>query len=256
MAAESPIAAVEYAGVQLEQGLPAVYIPRANAVVIADVHLGYEEEMASTGVFLPRVQLRKALSIIESLAVRHPGARLVVAGDLKQSFSRLLRQERLEVPRFIKAALDAGFREVVVVRGNHDNFVSHIVKSAGGEFVEDYLDLGGGIVVAHGHKKIDADFQVLVMGHEHPAIQVSMAGGRAKFPVFLAVPLERGSIALVLPPTGAYQVGNVVSTIRENYLSPIIKEEGLVEEAIPIIVDDGGNMVLVKLSLLDSLLTA
>lgn len=251
---DSPLALAAEKGVVLEEGLPAVYVEHADAVVIADVHLGYEEEMAGVGVFLPRAQLRRALELLESLATRHRGARLVIAGDLKHSFSRLLRQERLEVPRLLQRAQELGFREVIVVRGNHDNFVSHIVKAAGAEFLEDHLDLGKGVVVAHGHRDPQTSYELLLMGHEHPAIQVSMAGGRAKFPVFLAVPLEDGSEALVLPPAGAYQVGNVVSTIRENYLSPIIKEKGVVEEAVPVIVDEAGNMVLLKLSMLESIL--
>ncbi len=252
---ESPLAALAEKGVMLEEGLPAVYVEHANTVVIADVHLGYEEEMASTGVYLPRIQLRHAEKLIDSLATRHPGATLVVAGDLKQSFSKLLRQERVEVSRFIDYALQAGFKKVIVVRGNHDNFVSHIVRDRGGEWVEDLLDLGHGIIVAHGHKRVEADYELLIMGHEHPAVQVTMAGGRTKFPVFLAVPLESERTALVLPPTGAYQVGNVVTTFRENYLSPIIREEGIIEESVPVIVDETGNMVLVKLSLLETLLT-
>jgi len=255
MLSASPLAVLEEKGVLLEDGLPAAYVEHANTVVIADVHLGYEEEMARSGVYLPKLQLRKALALLDSLAARHRGATLVVAGDVKHSFSRLLRQERVEVARFVAHAVQAGFKRVVVVRGNHDNFVSHIVRDHGGEWVEDLVDLGRGVIVAHGHKKISADYEIIIIGHEHPAVQVSMASSRAKFPAFLAVPLDGGQLALVLPPAGAYQVGNVVSTYRENYLSPIIRDHGLVEDAVPVIVDEAGNMALLKLSLLDTLLT-
>jgi len=239
-------------GVQLVDGLPAVYVERANTIVVADIHLGYEEAMTEEGVYLPRVQLRRAMSLLESLASRYPGARLVIAGDLKHHFSRLLRQERIEIAKLVLKARDLGFRETVLVRGNHDNYAVIVLKGLGVDIVDE-LDLGGGVLVFHGHKKPDQDYELGIMGHEHPALQVSVGGGRTKFPVFLSVPLEGGGSLLVLPPAGAYQVGNVVTARRSSYLSPIIREKGLVEEAVPIIVDETGLVPLISLGILETL---
>ena len=216
---------------------PAVFLPRSDIVVVADVHLGYESALARTGVFLPMVQLRKAVELIKRAREETGASRLVINGDIKHVFEKLTRQEKLEVPKLVREAFDAGFREVIVVRGNHDNYVSGILKSLGVEFVEERLDLGSGITVTHGHKDVRG-FDFAILGHEHPATNVSIGGSKIKLPVYLSVPMKDGSRALVLPPIGAYQAGNDVSLHRDNYLSPMIKERGVVEDAVPLIYDD------------------
>ncbi len=238
-------------GVEAIEGLPAVKVE--GYVVIADLHLGYEEAMAREGVFLPRVQLRNALVVLRRLS-RVKARRLIVAGDIKHAFDKLLKSERAETRRFLEEALTV-FSEVLVLRGNHDNYISGVVKETGADFIEEpYIKIGD-IHVTHGHKDPGEYGRVIILGHEHPAIQVRVAGSRVKFPVFLKVPLEGGSTAIVLPATGTYQTGNIVGAQRSLYLSPIIKHRGLVEEALPYIMDESGKLIkLVPLSLLEEIL--
>ena len=233
--------------------MPAVYIDKGY-LVVADLHLGYEEAMSRDGVYLPRVQLQNALKLLRRLSELGV-PRLVIAGDIKHAFDRLLKSERLEVSRFLSEATSV-FREVIVLRGNHDNYVSGVVRDSGAEFVDaDMLDIGG-ITVAHGHKMLKDRGDIVVMGHEHPAVQVRVGGSRVKFPVILKVPLEGGGVVVVAPPAGTYQTGNVVTTSRESYLSPLIREEGLVEAAIPYIIDEpAGVMELARLDLLERVLS-
>jgi len=240
-------------GVVLLRGVPAVYLRKENAIVVADIHLGYEESMARQGVFLPRMQARKALRILRE-ARRVTGAtKLFVDGDIKHEFGRLLKSEKLEVARLLKGVFDAGYREVVVVRGNHDNYIRPVIESLGGEMAED-LSLGE-ITLTHGHKKISEAPGLIVIGHEHPSVSLSISGVKARFPAFLLVPLvDSESTVLVLPALGAYQTGNPVGLDRRAYLSPLIREKGDVGEAVPIIVDETeGLMPLPKLSLLAGL---
>lgn len=218
-------------GIYALPGLPAVRV--GDSIIIADLHLGYEEALSRDGVYLPHVQLRNALRTIREIAAATPTAvRLIVAGDIKHTFNKLLRSEREEVSAFIREA-QAHFKEVIVVRGNHDNFISPIVKAEGAEFIDEGADLGRGITVIHGHKKPGAGGDVFILGHEHPAIQIRVGGSRVKFPVFLKVPLESGGTAIVVPAMGTYQTGNVISTINSAYLSPLIRDEGIVRLAVP-----------------------
>jgi len=241
-----------YDRVYVVSGLPAVYI-EGGALVIADLHFGYEEALAGDGVFLPRVQLRKALELLSSLSRLGLSRRLVIAGDIKHSFSRLLWQERREVSRFIEEAFNHGFNEVVVVRGNHDNYISHVVRKSGGEFVEDPITFGR-IAIAHGHRNEDVG-DILVIGHEHPAIQVTVGGSRVKLPIFLMIPLKDGRRVLVLPPAGSYQTGNIVTLERESYLSPIIRSYGVLEDAdVVIFYEETGAMPIVKLGMLKQII--
>ncbi|GAB6148556.1 metallophosphoesterase [Stetteria hydrogenophila] len=234
-------------GLLLLDGLPAVYHSRSRTLIVSDVHLGYEEYMAGLGVYLPRLQLKEAAESIRKALRVVDAKRVVVNGDLKHAYEKLLSQERIETVKLARLAEELGV-ELVLVRGNHDTFIAPLLKKLGVEVVEDYLDLGGGVVLAHGHKKVDVDFEVLVIGHEHPALQVDVAGARVKLPALLEAPLEDGSTAVVLPALGVYQTGNPVTLSRTQYLSPIIKERALIEEAIVWIVDkEAGTHKLARL---------
>ncbi len=227
------------------EGTPVLYHARSGSILLADLHLGYEQAMAELGVFLPRVQLRKALSALEKALDSAKPKRVVIVGDVKHVFDRLLRQEAIEVSRLVGWLREKGVAEVMVVRGNHDNYIQGVVTKSSGEFVEDYVDLGGGVAATHGHKRVGVDAEVLVIGHEHPALQVSVGGSRIKYPAFLLVPRREGGLIVVLPATGVYQTGNPVSLVGDAYLSPYVREEGVVEDAIPVISDESvGALVL------------
>lgn len=232
-------------GLAIVQGAPALLHEPSSTLIVADIHLGYEEAMARTGVFLPRLQLPKALDTLKSLVGGLGVRRVIINGDLKHAFNKLLKQEASETVRLVEGLREAGAREVVLVRGNHDNFIQGLLRKLGVEVVEDYLDLGNGALLAHGHKNVNIDYEVLIIGHEHPAVQINVGGGKVKYPAFLLVPLESGEQVIVLPALGSYQTGNPVSLSRDQYLSPIIREKAVIEEAVPILIDETiGSMTL------------
>lgn len=230
------------------EGLPALYHERSGTLIVTDVHLGYEEYMAKLGVYLPRLQLKGAVETVRAAVDAVNARRVVVVGDIKHAYEKLLRQERVEVAKFTRFLTEELGVEMVLVRGNHDTFVSPLLRKLGVDVVEDYLDLGGGVILAHGHKNIEDDFEVVVMGHEHPALQVDVAGARVKLPALLEVPLDNGSTAVVLPALGVYQTGNPLSLDRSQYLSPIIRGHARIEDAIVWVVDrDAGTHKLARL---------
>ncbi|NPA84929.1 MAG: metallophosphoesterase [Crenarchaeota archaeon] len=211
--------------------LPVGALVYKDYAVVADLHLGFEEEMGRKGVFLPPAQLKRALSVLGS--VSKVARKLVVAGDLKHQFGRLGRAERRDVEEFL-TAVEAKGMELVLVRGNHDNFVRKIVEDRGFDVVE-VLDLDGGIRVIHGHKEAELG-EVTLMGHEHPSIAVrDPVGAVAKFPCFLRVPAG-GRELVVLPAVGLYQSGTNVTPSGEAYLSPILRGLDL-RRAVPYVAD-------------------
>ena len=231
--------------------LPALYLKEEDMVVVADLHLGYEEAMSKVGVYLPRLQLRKAVKLVEDARNISGARRILVDGDIKHAFDRLLRQERVEVRQFVEGVYDRGYKEMIFVRGNHDNYVSPLLRDLGVELVEDSFTVEDRIAILHGHREAEFRGEYIVMGHEHPAVQVNIGGSKIKFPAMLLVPLKSGPTAIVLPAMGVYQTGNVVTTNRGEYLSPIIREGGLVEEAVPVIIDETiGVLVLPRLGVM------
>lgn len=218
--------------------LPALYVREDDALVVADIHLGFEEVMASQGIMLYHMQLRDALRVLREAKSLSGARRLIVNGDIKHAFEKLTRQERKEIPMLFSGALEMGFKEIIVVRGNHDNYVAPLVRDHGAVFVEDALELGGGITVTHGHQKVETGGELIIMGHEHPAVQLTFGGYRTKYRALLLMPTDIGKTLIIEPAMGKYQVSNPAGLDRGSYLSPIINEHGLPEEALPVLVEE------------------
>lgn len=226
-------------GAEIVDALPALYIRHHKALVVADAHLGYEEEAARHGVFMPRFQLARFLDVLGQALDLVDAEKVIIAGDLKHRFDGLGRLERREVTRAINFIKERA-SEVIVVRGNHDNYLPILKEKLGFEFVE-HLVLGEYAIV-HGHKPLppEARGKIVIMGHEHPSIAIrDSIGTVGKFPCFLKGFLKDGETKiLVLPAIGAYQTGSKVTLNPSTYLSPILKEEAALEELEPIIVDE------------------
>lgn len=227
-------------GVQVFAPLPCLYIKSVKALVFADAHLGFEEDMAGRGVFLPRVQLRGLISVLEEAFDTVDPARVIIVGDVKHKFDNLSRQEAREVGRLFEYLTKERGVEVHLVRGNHDNYIPTVARKYGVALHDTYLKVDRYLFI-HGHTDLPRDdngYEIVVMGHEHPSLVLrDEIGSVGKLQCFLSVPLRTGAKAVVLPAAGLYQTGTSVSLSKEAYLSPIIKEHAVLEEAKPIVFD-------------------
>ena len=241
--------------VYIAEDLPVLYVKPLNAVVLSDVHIGYEEEMASKGIFIPKIQKKRFLTVYERALKVFKTNKLIINGDLKHSFSKLSKQEKNELMEILERLRDEGV-EVKVVKGNHDNFISVILDKFDNVELTEEVSYGN-LVIFHGHKDIEVKPDtVYIIGHEHPRLSIKDKLGFAhKVQCFLNVPLNNNSTVLVLPATGIYQSGNDVSLVHSNYMSPIIKKFGILEKAKPYVIIEGeGIMEFPELGLLKDLL--
>lgn len=228
-------------GVEIAGVSPALYIRKYRALIIADTHIGYEDELASKGVFIPRFQLRRVIELLDRLLNDFSVSRLIVAGDLKHSFSGISIVEKKELIKFF-SYVKPRVEEVIVVRGNHDNYLPLLKKKFEFRF-EEHVVLGEYLIV-HGHKPIPENvsnsWDYLILGHEHPSITLRDSVGRiGKFPCFLVGEISSiGKAFITLPATGAYQTGSRITLDKETYISPIIREGALIPKIKPVIVDE------------------
>lgn len=234
-----------------------LFIDGVNALVFADLHLGFEEDMARSGYFIPRAQLSRAMKFIDkALSIIGNVDSIIIDGDLKHAFDKLLRQERYEVRKFLDYLLsEKKIRKVIVVRGNHDNYIPIILRDYNIDLHITYdLSIGDQkILLTHGHLDIDiGGYDIVIIGHEHPSIGiVDELGLLTKVHCYLITPASNGAYIIVLPALGAYQAGNTISLDRDNYLSPIMRKYGLIDEAVPMaIIEDTGVLELPSLDVL------
>jgi putative SbcD/Mre11-related phosphoesterase len=199
----------------------AVILRKPRALVVADLHLGCEAALEYEGLSLPRVQTSRIESYLRSVIEAVGPDLLVVAGDLKHNFSRNLVQEWGDVTAFVRSVAD--IVETVVVRGNHDNFLSIILGELGIPFKKEHRV--GDITVVHGHLGSVEQGRV-VFGHIHPSIVLrDDAGARVKTPCFLA---DKASGKLVLPALSIVSPGlDVVGGTASDRMSPLLSPAGL-----------------------------
>lgn len=75
-------------GIEIIEPYPAIYIESLDAIVISDLHLGYEGVMAEYhGLFIPRTQFRKELDVLTKITEIKKAGTIIITGDLKHEFS-------------------------------------------------------------------------------------------------------------------------------------------------------------------------
>lgn len=223
-------------GIYVVVGTPFLYLDEIGALVLADLHLGFEEaasrglvySMRKTGgyaaIFIPRIQLRRTLDMLRTVLSKLNVERVIINGDLKHAFDRLLRQEREEITKLLEFLHQSGVSDVTVIRGNHDNFVKALLKRLKVNFVNGLLIFSRGkrVMFVHGHEDVDiTDVDIIVIGHEHPSVRCFDV---YRFPCFLKIPIRGNKLLVVMPATGPYHPGVVVNPNTEEYLSPLIRK--------------------------------
>lgn len=209
----------------------AALLRESNTMVVADLHLGCEAALEHEGLSIPRLQTRIIEQyLVETVASVRPD-RLVVAGDLKHNFSRNLVQEWQDVSRFVRSL--SGLAPLVVVKGNHDNYLGSILRELGASLVMETES--GGIRIAHGHTGVRSAAPT-VMGHLHPSIGLrDGVGASVKDRCFLYSERDR---MLILPALSLVASGlEVVGQLDSDRCSPLLPDEGLAG-FVPILFTD------------------
>jgi len=209
---------VDVGGIKLTP-LYAAYIEDYSTAVMADLHIGYESALHHEGVSIPKYQKKIIMERIVELLDRYELERVIIDGDFKHEFGKNLRQEWREVEEILSFL--AKKTDVVIVRGNHDNFLKTIAYRYNVPVVEEYWV--GDVKIVHGDKMVKKEGKI-IMGHEHPSIGIrDKVGAMVKLPCYL---VSNG--IFVLPALSPLATGTDV--VRdENFLSPILREENIDE---------------------------
>ncbi|MFB6080437.1 MAG: metallophosphoesterase [Haloferacaceae archaeon] len=194
----------------------ACHLPAADAVVVADLHLG---RTAGPDVAWPldgrerddlRARLGRALD-------RFSPATVVFAGDLLHRFGDASARATAGLDALAGACRDAGARPVLVA-GNHDA----VLGRAWDGVVHDEYRLADGTVVGHGHEEPTADAPRYVVGHDHPVIRIE---GRRRPCLLYGPGVYRGRDLLVLPAFTALARGVAVHGMRaDDFDSPLVRD--------------------------------
>ena len=225
------------------QGAPALMIKAAgeSALIVADLHLGIEGELASKGISLPS-QIPKVKERLLGLIEAHKPDRLIFLGDVKHNVPIASWQEWRELPKFFEEL--AKLVRVEVIRGNHDGYLEGMVSEGivihGAKGI--VLGKRKRVGLMHGHTWPSPELletKILIAAHNHPAIEfrdklwarvtepiwLRAKLDQSKFPKKLQAQIKRGPPELLVMPAFSELVGGaaVNRAIPEELLGPMFK---------------------------------
>ena len=210
----------------------AVFVPAADTLVLADVHLG---KAAASSIDTPIDDGGDVSERLEGVLTTTGPSTVVVAGDLLHSFSRLPRGVERDLERLV-ATVDAAGAELVVTPGNHDTMLETVFD---GETALEYELADDETVVCHGHKRPKATADRYVVGHDHPALSIE---GRKRPCVLYGPDAYEGAEVLVLPAFTRLAAGATVNDMADrDFQTPLVQDPG---EFHPAVRDDSSGETL------------
>ncbi len=181
-------------------------------LVIGDLHLGYEENLNKSGVFISRKMFEEMLLEMDKIFAKIEKVdKIILLGDVKHDFGGILKQEWNDVLgliEYLKGKLNDG-GEIIIVKGNHDNYLKNIALKEGVK-VCDYFVLGK-YAFLHGDKDFNEIWERRVtnwiVGHGHPAIKLGDGVKVEKYKCFL-VGRHKGREVVIVPSFFEYFAGS------------------------------------------------
>ena len=218
----------------------AIYIRADDTLAISDLHLGYEAALQAQHVAIPRFQLEPMLERLEKLLARYNPERIIINGDMKHEFSKNKNQEWDEVETILNML---AYRETIVIRGNHDNYLQTILAGHNIRMMDSITLPASQITFLHGHKKMDSD-GMKIFAHEHPVLRFrDEIGAQITLPSFL---YDEASQILIMPAFSPLASGTNIISPESSFMCPDLRNIDLANARIFVIQD--GVMELGKVS--------
>ncbi|MGQ9788376.1 MAG: metallophosphoesterase [Candidatus Hadarchaeaceae archaeon] len=179
-------------------------IAEEKIIVISDLHLGIEHELAKKGISLPN-QMPRLKTRLTTLLKEKEATHLIILGDVKHNVPVTTWHEWSELPDLFEYL--ARMVKIDIVKGNHDGGLEGMMPHEVNIHDPHGLVLGKRkkVGLMHGHtwpapELLETEF--IIAGHNHPAIEFrDDLGGRSIEPIWLRAKLNPKKIPKkLLPP--------------------------------------------------------
>lgn len=205
-----------------------------KALVIADLHIGYERELEKKGINVPS-QSKKMIKNVSELLKNTEVKKLVINGDFKHNIPKSSWQEYNEIPEAVDQWLKI-IDEIHLLPGNHDGGIDRylpsdvILHDSSGAVID-----GVGFFHGHAHPSDEVlSTNNLVIAHCHPTVSfIDSLDEREKKECWVKMEYknEKGDGEAVLIPHLNPLLGGV-SVNEDGYLGPFLKNSRLLNEGI------------------------
>jgi uncharacterized protein len=151
--------------------IPALFIKEKKMLVIADLHIGIENELHEQGLHVSS-QLPQMWYILRKLCTEYQPKMIVLLGDIKHTIPQTPFHEKKQLRTFFQELNDLA--KVHVIPGNHDGNIQWYLPD------EVILHDSDGVVFdslgcIHGHRwpnESVMNASSLLMGHTHPTVML------------------------------------------------------------------------------------
>lgn len=194
-----------------------------RSLVIADVHMGYEEALNKEGVLVPRFQYGETVKRLEKIMKNLEIDEAIINGDLKHEFGTISDTEWRNTLDLIDFLLRY-CKKVVLLRGNHDTILGPIARKRNLEVKKYHVVKEN--YICHGDKiPKDLNFhrcKNIIIGHEHPAVGLREGARKEIYKCFLKGKYKKKNL-IVMPSFNLMAEGTDV--LREETLSPFLEQD-------------------------------
>ena len=161
---------------------PAILI--GKTLIIADLHIGLEYDLARGGIHIPKQTERFAQKTV-SLLEENKCDELIIIGDLKHAITGVTWPEKQEVTKYVEKVKETT-ENITLIKGNHDALIEayldiKVMPSTGLAYKNTWLLHGHASPPEEAFKK-----KHIIFGHIHPVIEFKDSlGGRISERVWL-----------------------------------------------------------------------
>ena len=195
-----------------------LYLKKEKTLIISDIHLGYEEYLQQKGVMLPKQQIKEILQQLKLIFKKVQPRRIIINGDLKHEFGKVLRQEWKDVLRLIDFLFE-NCQELILIKGNHDVILGPIAEKRNLKVVNEYQI--NDLLIIHGDKLTKTKAKTIIIGHEHPSVTIREGSKFERYKCFLKGKWKRKEL-IVMPSFNPLLEGTDI--VKEQLLSPFLTD--------------------------------
>ena len=202
---------------------PALFIPKSKTLVLGDLHIGTDEDLAASGALSPLIGLSDIEEITALLVQKTNPKTVVLLGDLEVHFGAIPYKQKRAILDFVDKVKGSS-EKVILIKGNHDNFISKIFEGSETPMHETYEQ--DGFFFCHGDSvpEIPKDAKYVVIGHEHPAITITNDVRRERFKCIIQTDFEKKEL-IVLPSVNQTTMGTDI--LSEKLQSPFLTDKAM-----------------------------
>lgn len=200
----------------------ALFLKKQKTLILADLHLGFEEHLNKRGILIPRFQFNDTIKQLEKILKKTKPKTIIINGDLKHEYGSIQTTEW----KYILNLIDFLFKhtkKIIIIKGNHDVILEPILKKRNLEIKTSYSN--NNIYITHGHRIPESEefkkAKTIIIAHEHPAVTLKSDTRTEIYKCFLKGKYKRKTL-IVQPSFNSLVRGTDI--LRGRILSPFLKQ--------------------------------